>query len=283
MTRTSSPETPVSDDERIFDLLEPLSKALIEAGGPNIRGGFARATGGVDIPFIVEALTKRPTPSADVSSLEKVARAMHSEMLAMENEDGGEGCEFDETTPEQRAMLDRLARAAIAAYDTEAAIVLKRLETENERLTALLNTPEVEDWAKGAVLEAGHQRERWGADHDAGKSPFDWFWLVGYLAQKAAASAVAGDVEKAKHHTISTGAALANWHLALSGTDNRMVPGAPLPIVEQGEATVSALEPGCGEPWICAPCDAVNNDIRQRCRFCKKPRSEVARSKQELE
>jgi hypothetical protein len=92
-------------------------------------------------------------------------------------------------------------------------------------LEAILNTPEVEDWAKGCRLEAAHQRERWGVDHDAGKSPFDWFWLVGYLAQKAAASAVAGDTEKAKHHTISTGAALANWHLALCGADTQMRPG----------------------------------------------------------
>jgi hypothetical protein len=111
------------------------------------------------------------------------------------------------------------------------------LRAEIERLTALLNTPEVDDFAKGAVLEAAHQRERWGADHDSGKSPFDWFWLVGYLAQKAASSAVSGNTEKAMHHTISTAAALANWHLALSGADNRMVPGAPLPIIKQAEVS----------------------------------------------
>jgi hypothetical protein len=102
---------------------------------------------------------------------------------------------------------------------------LVRLAAENARLLALLNTPEVEDFSKAVPLEAAHQRERWGVDHDVGKTPFDWFWLVGYLAQKAASAAVAGDTEKAKHHTISTAAALANWHLALSGTDNRMRPG----------------------------------------------------------
>jgi len=103
--------------------------------------------------------------------------------------------------------------------------LVQMLRAEIERLRSLLNTPEIEDWAKGALLEAAHQRERWGTSHDQGKTPFDWFWLIGYLAQKAAASAVAGDLEKAKHHTISTGAALANWHLALSGTDTRMAPG----------------------------------------------------------
>lgn len=80
----------------------------------------------------------------------------------------------------------------------------------------IINAPETADFMAGVPLEAAHQRERWGASHDADKTPFDWFWLVGYLAQKAASSAVAGDIEKAKHHTISTAAALANWHATLS-------------------------------------------------------------------
>ena len=40
----------------IFDLLEPLASKLLECGGPDIRGGFARGTGGVDIDYIVEAI-----------------------------------------------------------------------------------------------------------------------------------------------------------------------------------------------------------------------------------
>jgi hypothetical protein len=103
------------------------------------------------------------------------------------------------------------------------------LLAEIERLTTLLNTPEVEDFARGVMLEAPHQRERWGSDHDDGKTPFDWFWLIGYLSQKAAAAAVAGDLDKAKHHTISTAAALANWHLALTGADTSMRPGIAAP------------------------------------------------------
>lgn len=86
----------------------------------------------------------------------------------------------------------------------------------------VINTPETADFMAGVPLEAAHQRERWGSAHDAGKTPFDWFWLIGYLAQKAASSQVGGDLEKAKHHTISTAAALANWHAQLSGrTDMR--------------------------------------------------------------
>ena len=93
----------------------------------------------------------------------------------------------------------------------------------------IINTPETADFMAGVPLEAAHQRERWGSSHDAGKTPFDWFWLIGYLAQKAASAAVADDMEKAKHHAISTAAALANWHAALSGADTSMRPGIAPP------------------------------------------------------
>lgn len=97
-------------------------------------------------------------------------------------------------------------------------------------LEALISTPQTHDWIWAVQLEAAHQIERWGVDQDAGKTPFDWFWLIGYLAQKAAASAVAGDVEKAKHHTISTGAALLNWHRNLTGETRAMRPGIAAPL-----------------------------------------------------
>lgn len=96
---------------------------------------------------------------------------------------------------------------------------------ELENLRALINTPEISDFAAGIQLEAAHQRHRWGADHDVGKAPEDWFWLLGYLAGKALHAAKSGDTGKAKHHTISSAAALANWHSALSGAANRMRPG----------------------------------------------------------
>jgi hypothetical protein len=89
----------------------------------------------------------------------------------------------------------------------------------------VINSPETSDFMAGVPLEAAHQRDRWAVSHDAGKTPFDWFWLIGYLSQKAADAAVRGDAEKAKHHTISTAAALANWHAHLTGADTRMRPG----------------------------------------------------------
>lgn len=103
---------------------------------------------------------------------------------------------------------------------------------ENERMGGLLNTPELHDFAAAVALEAAHQRERWGVDHDGGKTPADWFWLVGYLAGKALHAAVGGNDEKALHHCISTAATLANWHAAISGAHTRMRPGIEPPADE---------------------------------------------------
>jgi hypothetical protein len=100
-----------------------------------------------------------------------------------------------------------------------------RMEAWALRQAAKLHTPETEDWFDGVRFEAGHQVLRYGAAHDAGKSPLDWFWLVGYLAQKAVTAASLADIEKAKHHTISTAAALLNWHRQLSGKTDGLRPG----------------------------------------------------------
>jgi hypothetical protein len=91
-------------------------------------------------------------------------------------------------------------------------LTLSQLSKENERLSALLNTPELNDFAKAVPLEAAHQRERWGEAHDAEKEPQDWFWTLGYLGGKALRSHTDGNFEKAKHHAITAASLLANWH-----------------------------------------------------------------------
>lgn len=94
---------------------------------------------------------------------------------------------------------------------------IAELEAEVARLSGLINNPVTNDWIEGVRIEAAHQRERWPAEHDAGKSASDWFWLVGYLAGKALNAAIAGNVDKVKHHTISAGAALLNWWRFICG------------------------------------------------------------------
>jgi hypothetical protein len=97
---------------------------------------------------------------------------------------------------------------------------------ERDRLSAMVNSPEVAGFLRGVHLEAIHQVERWGTAGDRAKRPADWFWLVGYLAGKALHAVVSGDRDKARHHCISTAAALYNWHCAISGSDVRMCPGS---------------------------------------------------------
>lgn len=93
----------------------------------------------------------------------------------------------------------------------------------------LWNGPETSEWFDGVRKEAAHQVARWGTKHDGGKNPEDWFWLLGYLGGKALHSAKTGDAEKALHHTISTAAALLNWHAHLLGLASQFRPGIEKP------------------------------------------------------
>lgn len=98
-------------------------------------------------------------------------------------------------------------------------------EAELDRLRATLNTPEIEDFDLAVPCEAAHQMERWGAAHDAGKNPEDWFWLIGYLAGKALHAFKVGASDKALHHAISTAAACRNWHAHIRSGSSLMRPG----------------------------------------------------------
>lgn len=100
-----------------------------------------------------------------------------------------------------------------------------KIHNEAERLKALINAPELDNFLRAVHIEAVHQVERWGNAHDRAKRPADWFWLVGYLAGKALHACVSGDRDKALHHCVSTSAALYNWHCSIKGTDVRMCPG----------------------------------------------------------
>lgn len=98
-------------------------------------------------------------------------------------------------------------------------------EAELKALLALIDTPQTADWLTAVPLEAAHQIKRWGSDHDRGKEPSDWYWLLGWLGGKALMAVLRGDLEKAKHHTISCGAVLLNWHRRLCGEDLTFQPG----------------------------------------------------------
>ena len=100
-----------------------------------------------------------------------------------------------------------------------------RIKRERDSMHDLLAAPLFEPFLDAVRLEAAHQVDRWGTAHDRGKQPQDWFWLVGYLSGKALRAHIDGDRDKALHHTISSAAALFNWHSAIAGHDTRMQPG----------------------------------------------------------
>src|ERR1700751_5204640 len=124
------------------------------------------------------------------------------------------------TAAERDAMNQRYEK--LLADFERCTAELERCTAELATLKAMLSTPEIEDFDKAVPLEAAHQMQRW-AGHDADKSPEDWFWLCGYLAGKALAAYKVGDYAKAKHHCISTSAAMRNWHAHIQnerGPDN---------------------------------------------------------------
>ena len=84
-------------------------------------------------------------------------------------------------------------------------------------LDTLINSPELADFMKAVPLEAVHQVERWGAEHDEKKGPWDWFWALGYLGGKCAHANLAGDADKARHHCITIAALAFNWHRHIAG------------------------------------------------------------------
>jgi hypothetical protein len=113
-------------------------------------------------------------------------------------------------------LVVRLRDKKLREHDTLA----HEAADEIQRLRDLINSPSKEEWTKAVVIEAAHQSERWPAAQDAAKTPEDWFWLVGYLAGKCLASFKQGDMDKARHHTISTAAVCYQWSKSIEGMLN---------------------------------------------------------------
>lgn len=105
----------------------------------------------------------------------------------------------------------------------------QELQKEIHELKKLINTPIVDDFLKALPWEAAHQISRWGVEHDSGKTPFDWVFLIGHLATRSAMKFQEGNIEKALHHTITTAAVCLNWHRNISGDNKSMRPGIEPP------------------------------------------------------
>lgn len=134
--------------------------------------------------------------------------------------------------------------------DRYESMVRGELLDEVRKLDALINTPELLDFAKAVHLEAVHQEVRWGSQGDDGKAPGEWHWLVAHLATRALEhhreaqrlhvlrlstselypalfdEVIAHHREKAVHHCITTAAALAHWHASMLGKMTTMRPSS---------------------------------------------------------
>jgi hypothetical protein len=163
-TITPSPETPVSGDAKVVDLamLPEIVGGMLMADpicNGRVSAGTIKALCG-----LVERAATTPTPSADVSSLiEVVALALRAE-LERQNVPISE---WSKSEPIRHMIviynspavgLEHLARAAIAAHNTETAIVLKRYREALEAIKELADADETFlCWktANDALLKAG--------------------------------------------------------------------------------------------------------------------------------
>lgn len=79
-----------------------------------------------------------------------------------------------------------------------------------DQTKALLTAPHTQDFLEAVKLEATHQRERYMAEHDAGKADPDWYWTASAILGKVMWP---GATQEERLHRIIAGAALLlNWH-----------------------------------------------------------------------
>lgn len=124
---------------------------------------------------------------------------------------------FDLSTRARHRISTELLDAFVAGQET--------LSAEVERLNGLINTPRTFEFFDAVRFEAAHQIERWGVEHDAGKRPEDWITLFVYLHGKMAKAHFDGDIEKLKHHIVTSAAVAMNWIRNLNGETTAMRPG----------------------------------------------------------
>ena len=131
---------------------------------------------------------------------------------------------------------------------------MQMLELEASVLRDKINSPEIMDFLEAVKLEAVNQKSRWGEEHDKGKSPEDWLWVIEYLSTKATQASKYEDNEKYLHHIITTAAACLNWHKQVKEREGwkaglvRCTSCGHRSVSVRHVETITGLEcPGCGK------------------------------------
>lgn len=128
-------------------------------------------------------------------------------------------------SPAERVQLLVAQRDEARRLAEESARDKVMFQKECQRLTALINAPRTDEFFEAVRIEAAHQIERWGVEHDAGKRPEDWLALFLYLLGKATKAHYDNNREKLLHHIITVAAVALNWHRNATGVSTAMRPG----------------------------------------------------------
>jgi hypothetical protein len=89
---------------------------------------------------------------------------------------------------------------------------ITRLQKLCDALITRISNPEINNFMEGVAIEAAHQVERWGEEHDADKTFEQWTALLVRLLGKFVDANWNRDRDKALHHLITIAAVCSNAH-----------------------------------------------------------------------
>jgi hypothetical protein len=180
----------------------------------------------------------------DLDKLEALARAAGAAGLHPESNDGSE--------------LRALAHAVDADVVLALVAEVREMRARVVEIEGFINTPRTDDFFAVVRVEAAHQIERWGVEHDAGKRSEDWIALFVYLLGKATKAHFDGNTEKLKHHVVTVAAVSLNWLRNLNGESTAMRPG-----VAAGSSFIAAYK-AWREANACTKCWAMPDEDGDR-------------------
>ncbi|KKK55072.1 hypothetical protein LCGC14_3078260 [marine sediment metagenome] len=180
-------------------------------------------TEGPDIPWAMIELHENQEQYNHDQTLERLAK--HGGLDVTEAVDVLLGRKWRSTLDTEgsdwaRWKLTELVREFVKDDVAHLCEQLARVTQERDDLIQLIDTPHTGEFFESVKREAAHQVKRWGTEHDEGKEPTDWLWLLGHLAGKAVTLP-----EKRLHHIISSAAVLLNWYRRETGDGAAFQPG----------------------------------------------------------
>lgn len=168
--------------------------------------------------------TKQPKRIPIAAARSIAEKYGYDQVLILARHVGDDGKEHIATYGVDKTHCAAVARVG-AAIVAGVVAPLEAKDAEIARLRALLNNPQVKEFFAAVEVEAAHQREKWGENHDAGKDLGDWSLLFQYIMGKQAQAVYDQNWPKYLHHLITLAAICSNAHRALA--PGMLAPPAP--------------------------------------------------------